>query len=102
VHTRGRDDLVSADEFHREHHERREQHDGQHGLQPVDHLITEKTDRALHTQYDQHCDPERDSEQYRQCFPAEEADQRIPCDRRQPLQRARHYDAAPERHSRVG
>ena len=102
VHARGCDDLVPANEFHREHHERHEQHHGQHRLQPVDQLIAEETDGALHPQHDQHRDPERDIEQHGQGFPAEQPDKRVPRDRRQPLQGGGQYDAAAERHPRVG
>ena len=93
------DDLMSANEFHGKHEERREQHDGQDRLHPVDHFVAEEADGPLHPQHDQDRDPERNTQQHSQGFPTEQPDQRVPRDRRQPLQRSRQHDAAAERHS---
>ena len=98
-HRRWRHNFVPANEFHREHHECREQHQRQDRLQPVDQLIAEEPDRALHAQHDQHGDPERDAEQHRQRLPAEQPDQRVPRDRRQPLQNGGQHDTAAKRHA---
>ena len=98
VHGRRRDDLVAGGEFDGEHDERDEQDHRQHRLDPVDHLVSEEPDRALHAEHDENSTPERNAEQHGKRLSAEQPDQRIPGDRRQPLQRTGKHHPGAERH----
>ena len=68
----------------------------------MDHLVAEDTDDALHAEHDQHPGPERDPEKHRQRLAPEQSDQRVPRDRRDPLQRRGNDDCPTESHACVG
>ena len=67
----------------------------------MDQLVAEEPDHTLGAQHDQRGDPERDAQQQRQRLCTEQRGQRIPGDRRQPLQNAGQYDTAAESHPGV-
>lgn len=93
---------MSANKFHGEYHERRKQHHGEYGLQPMNQLIADEADRPLDAQHDQYRNPEGDAEQHSERFAPEQTDQCVPRHRREPLQYRRNRYQATERHTRTG
>ena len=97
-----RHDLVPAEQLDGQHGERDDEHDGHHGLDPVDELVAEDAHDSLQRQDDQHPHPERGVQQGRQRLAAEQADQPVPGDRGDPLDDGREDHRPAERHPRGG
>ena len=95
------DDLMSADEFDGEHHECDEQTMVRTACIRWIISYPKNPTAPCTAKHDENSTPERDAEKHGKRFPTEQADQRVPCDRRKPLQCSGKHHPATERHPRI-